>query len=87
MIIVVGPFVDGATGMIEAKEQAFVQEFVTHAAVEGFDVTILHRFSGRNVVPFDLVIFRPGQDCVRRELRAVIGDDHAGLTASFDQHH
>lgn len=61
MILVVSPFVDGAGGMIEAKEQAFVQEFVTHAAAEGFDVTILHRFSGRNVVPLDLVIFRPGQ--------------------------
>jgi hypothetical protein len=35
MVVVVGPFSGAAAGMIEAKEQAFVQEFVTPAAVEG----------------------------------------------------
>ncbi len=36
-------------------------------------------------MPVDLVILRPGEDRVRGELRAVIGDNHARLAAAGDQ--
>ncbi len=56
MIIILCPFSDGGSGMIEAEKQAFVEQFVTHSSVEGFDVAVLHRLSRRDVVPFDLVL-------------------------------
>jgi hypothetical protein len=42
--------------VVEAEEQALVQELIAHPAVEGFDVAILHRLSRRNVVPLDAMI-------------------------------
>lgn len=74
---------DQAASMIEAEKQALVQQFVAHAAVEGLDEAILHRLAGRDGVPFSLVIFRPGQDGIRGELGAVIGDDHAELSGTM----
>ncbi len=35
-------------------------------------------------MPFDLVLFRPGEDRIRRELRAVVGDDHAELATPLE---
>ncbi len=40
---------DGAAGVVEAEEQALVQELVAHATVEGFDITVLHRLARRDV--------------------------------------
>jgi hypothetical protein len=48
--------------MVEIDEQAFVEEFVAHAAVEALDEAILHRFAGRDVVPLDPMIDCPGED-------------------------
>lgn len=71
--------------MIEAEEQAFIKQLVAHAAVETLDIAILHRSSRRNVVPLDLVILRPGKNGIRGEFSPIVGDDHAGLAAPFDQ--
>ena len=81
---VLPPFGDGAARMVEAEEQALVQEFVAHPAVEGFDVAVLHRLARRDVVPFDTVILRPGEDGVRGELGAVVGNDHVRLAATAE---
>jgi hypothetical protein len=62
-----------------------VEQFIAHPAIEGFDIAVLHRLARRDVVPFDLVTPRPSQDRIRRELGAVVGDDHARLAASFDE--
>lgn len=85
IVVIVGPLGDGAAGVIEAKEQAFVEQFVAHPTVEGFNIAVLHRLSWRDIVPLNLVILRPGQDGIRGEFRAVIGDNHSWLAASFDQ--
>lgn len=53
-VVVVDPFANGAAGMIEAEEQAFVKQLIAHAAVERFDIAVLHRLARRDVVPFDL---------------------------------
>jgi hypothetical protein len=50
------PLGDGATSVIEAKEQDLVQQFIAHATVETLDKAVLHRFAGRDVVPFDAVL-------------------------------
>ena len=64
---------------------AFVEQFIAHAAVEGFDVAVLHRFAGRNVVQFHWTLFAPVQDRVRGELGTVVGDDHLRLAAPFGE--
>src|SRR5690606_32065089 len=61
------------------------QQLIAHAAVEGFDIAVLHRLSGRDVVPFDTVILRPGKDGVRGELGPVIRNYHVRLAATADQ--
>lgn len=85
MVIIVRPLGDSASGMIEAEEQALVEQLVPHPAVEALNITVLHRFARRDVVPLDLMVFRPGKDGVRGEFRAVVGDDHAGFATAFDQ--
>src|ERR1700689_5281143 len=71
--------------MIEAEEQALVEKFVAHAAVETLAEAILHRLSWRNEMPDDPVVVRPGEHGVRGELGSVVRDDHAWLAAAFDQ--
>ena len=71
IIIIVRPFRDGASGVIEAEEQAFVEQFVAHAPVETLDIAVLHGLSRRDVMPLDLVILRPGKDGIRGEFGAV----------------
>lgn len=50
--------------LIKINEQAFVEKLVTHSPIEGFDVAVLHRLAGSDVVPLDMIIARPAQDCV-----------------------
>lgn len=59
MVIIVRPYGDGAAGMIETEEQAFVQQLVAHPSVEGLDIPVLHRLSRRDVVPLDLMLTTP----------------------------
>src|SRR3954470_4105436 len=51
-VVVVSPFGDRRSGMIEAEEQGFVQEFVAHAAVEALAEAVLHGLARCDVVPF-----------------------------------
>src|SRR6266702_3211884 len=75
---------DDLASLIEIEEQALVEKFVAHAAVEGFDVAILHRLAGRDVVPFHVMLFAPAQDSIRGELGTVIGHDHPRLATPLD---
>lgn len=71
--------------MIEAEEQAFIQQLVTHAAVEAPDIAVLHWPSWRDVVPLDLVSLRPGEDGVRGELCAVVRENHSRFSSPFNK--
>ena len=71
-VVVRDPCADGPPCMIEPEEQAFVQKFVAHPAVEGLDGAILHRLARCDVMPLDAVVFRPGEDRVRGQLGAVV---------------
>ena len=64
-VVVIDPGRDQIAGMGEVAEQRLVQELVPHPAIEAFHETVLHRLSGRDVVPFDLVLGAPLQDRVR----------------------
>src|ERR1700733_14711929 len=61
------------------------EKLVAHAAVETLAEAILHWLSRRNEMPNDPVVLRPGEHGVRGEPGPVVGDDHAGLAAPFDQ--
>lgn len=72
IVVVVGPFRNGAAGMIETKEQTFIEQFITHAAVETLDIAVLHWSSRRDVMPLNLVILRPGKDGIRGQFSPVV---------------
>ena len=46
-----------------------------------FNEGVLHRLARGDVVPGDLLPIRPGQDCGRGQLGAIVRDDDAGATA------
>ena len=72
-------------GMGEVAEQGLVQKLVPHPAVEALDKSILRGLSGRDVVPFGLLLGAPLQDRVRGQFRPIVGNDHPGPPAPFDQ--
>lgn len=51
-------------GMAQAVEKMFVQAFVAQSAIEALDEPVLHRFAWSDVVPVNLAVFLPFQDCV-----------------------
>lgn len=46
IVVIIGPLRNGAAGMIETKEQALVEQLVTHAAVEALYIAVLIGFPG-----------------------------------------
>lgn len=50
-VVVVRPGGNLRPGMVEAEEQALVQELVTHPAVEALAIGVLHRLARRDEVP------------------------------------
>src|SRR5919107_2130984 len=71
--------------MVEPKEQRLVQELIPQPALEALADPVLHRLAGRDEVPWNLVLARPGEHRVRGELGAVVGDDELGLATPGDQ--
>lgn len=71
--------------MVEAKEQALIEQLIAHAAVEAFAEAVLHGFAWRDEVSGDPALVRPGEHRVRGELGSMVGDDHACLAPPLDQ--
>ena len=84
-VVVFHPGRDLDPGMSHAQEQRLVEQFVPHATVEALDVAILHRPSGRDVMPLHADLAAPCQHRIAGEFGAVVADDHAGLATPFDQ--
>ena len=59
-IVVNPPFFDDLACLAEVGEQVLVEALVTQAAIEAFNKAFLHRFSGRDVVPFNVMLLLPG---------------------------
>ncbi len=59
-VVVSDPGSDDLASLIEIEEQTLVEKFVAHAAVEGFDVAILHRLAG-SAIPPDALCSSAGQ--------------------------
>jgi hypothetical protein len=71
--------------VVEAEEQGLIQEFVPQAALEALADPVLHRPAWCDEVPGHLVLGYPGENCVRGELGAVVGDDQLWLSAPGNQ--
>src|SRR5262245_43912506 len=80
-VVISHPRGDSPPRMIEPEEQALIEKLIAHPPVEGFDVAVLRWLAGCDVVPFDAVLLRPGEDRVGGQFGSVIGDDHLGLAA------
>lgn len=85
LVVVIDPRRDLRSGVIEPQEQALVEKFIAHAAVEALTEAVLHWLTRCDEMPGDLVGLRPEEHRVRRELRPVVGHDHARSAAPFDQ--
>jgi hypothetical protein len=59
-VVVDPPFFDNLACLAEVREQVLVEALVTQSAVEAFHEPILHRFAGRDVVPFDVMLLLSG---------------------------
>ena len=79
VVVVVAPEGQFAAGISQAVEDFLVQAFVAQAAVEAFDVAILLRLAGIDVVPLDTVLVCPLQDRLAGELGPIVTDNAAGL--------
>ena len=55
-----------------------IENFPAVGPVETFDVSILSRFTWLDVVKIDLVLFAPGHELGRDQLRAIINTDLTG---------
>jgi len=74
-VVVDPPFFDDIASLVEVGEEGSLRH-VTQSAVEAFHEAILHRFAGRNVVPFKIMLLLPGYPNTER-------DDRQPRKASF----
>ena len=65
--------------MIEAGEQHFIEQFVTHLPVKTLDERILRWLFRGSIMPVNLGVPAPFERRIRGQLSAIIADDHAGL--------
>jgi len=64
-IIIETPRLDDPASHRQAPEDMLVEAFVTEAAVETFDESVLDRLAWRDVVPVDAALLLPTQDRMR----------------------
>lgn len=81
VIVVVAPCRNRMAGVVQRREQVFVQAFLAHPSIETFHQAVLHGFAGSNVMPADLSLLLPFQRRVRSQLRAIVRDHHTGVAA------
>lgn len=83
-IVIRSPCRKLASGLSETEEQCLVQKLITHATVEAFDEPVLHRLTGGDKVPFDLVVPAPGEHGVAGKLSSIVTDNHAWLATPLN---
>ena len=84
VVVVVASGLDQMAGVAQVHKQVLVEALVPQASVEALDEAVPHGFPRRNVVPFNPALFLPAKDGVRRELRPVVADHHAGMAPAAD---
>ena len=66
-IVIVASGRDQLPGVTQVGKQVLVGALGAQATIEAFNEAVMHWFSGRDVVPFDLSFFLPFQDGIRRQ--------------------
>ena len=73
-IVVHPPFFDQPASGRQVAEHVLVETFVPEATIQALDEPVLHRLAWRDVVPLDLAILLPLQDCPRCQLGPGVGE-------------
>lgn len=72
------PLVDVLAHLAQRGEHMGVEHFVAEAAVEAFDVAVLHGAAGLDVKEPNVVLFTPGDELGGDELGSVVDPDLSG---------
>lgn len=72
-VVVLLPCGDLGTHFGKGSEQRFVEAFVSEAANETFDESVLHRFAGLDVMPVDTSLLAPFENGHAGQFRPVVG--------------
>ena len=73
LVVVDHPPVRGLANVFKACEQVVVQHFLAEGAVEAFDVGVLVRLAGLDVLDGHAIGFGPLREWLAQELRAIVG--------------
>jgi len=82
-VVVDSPVFDDLLGLVDGLEPVFVQTFISESSVEGFDITVLLRFSGLDEGVFNLVTVAPLIQGNTGKLRSIIGVDTLRFASEF----
>ena len=74
-IVVVSPAFDEHLGLLQRVEDLSIEQLVSELPIEGLVEPVLPWASGLDEQGFDTDPPQPRSDCIRRELRAIIGSD------------
>lgn len=85
LIVMLPPLLDHDNCFNPVSEPLHVQAFVSEFAIEALVCAILPRLSRIAQGHLDALASRPFQQCVRYELRAIIGSKIARLPVQRDQ--
>src|SRR5437588_10382429 len=83
-VVVDPPCVDDPTCRGQAGEYMLVEALVAEAAVEALHEPVLLRLARRDVLPGHAAVLLPAQDRMRRQLGAVVTDDHRRIAPQPD---
>ncbi len=78
MVVMLSPFINFISCLINCSEPVLVKAFVSELAVQAFNECILCRFAGLNKVQLYLALFTPEEHGLAGKLRAVITDNRFG---------
>ena len=75
VVVAVHPFVRKVADFVERTEEVCIEDFGAEAAVEAFDIAVLHGTAWLNELEVDVVDVAPSVQFGGDELRAVIDQD------------
>lgn len=84
-VVVGGPGGDVDPRVCLVEKHGLVEQFVAHPTFKTLHEAVLHGWSRRDVVPFDLLLGTRLQDRITGQLGPVVADNHSGFSAPLDQ--
>ena len=75
------PALDLAAGIVERKEDVFIETLFSQPRIETLDIGVLNRFARRDKLQFHPMLVRPVIEDPAAEFRPVVGLNHQRQTA------